>query len=96
MLRSENRLKIDNVEVKDWAASDTNGVTDLIVNESKKAGATTIMPDRAKLAASTLILEEVPTRRVADWWGNGEISLFKLDVEGAEFLVLSAQKESSN
>jgi FkbM family methyltransferase len=69
------------VEVHEWAASDSNRDAELTVGIG--------------LGSSTLELRnhatksvKVETRRLDDWWGEGQISLLKIDVEGSEFRAL--------
>lgn len=87
---------IRNVSTYNLAASDCDGTVTVLLHDEWNAGGTTIMPGHAaEIPAHAEAV--VPGRRVPDIVPHDAIRrarLVKIDVEGAEWLVLQGMRES--
>jgi FkbM family methyltransferase len=85
-----SRNGIKNVLVKEVCATDFEGTIDLVLSDDPTLHSTVEVPPNAIGASLTL-----PATRIDEMWsslGRPKVSILKIDVEGAEYEVLSGSQ----
>jgi FkbM family methyltransferase len=86
------RSEADNVSVEQAACSNSDQPVSLYISPSSNSGKTSLFPTNAK-SATHVIVPTTPLDAFAKKFSLDRIDMVKIDVEGAELLVLEGMEE---
>lgn len=87
------KKNIHNITVCEFAAWNQSGEDVLWIDGSQSSGSSTLLPQRADQRSLDGGRVLVKTCSLDDYFNIGEVSLLKIDAEGAEFMVLDGAKQ---